>query len=139
MRVGVNSGLAVVTQIHGESGSATAVGDTVNLASRLQTLAKPGTVYLSEATQRFVQGLVETTFAGEHAIKGKATSQKVYRLEAIRRGAARFDAALDRGLSDYIGRAREMESLERAFSDGQAALRVIDIVADPGIGKSRLL
>ncbi|MGA2792721.1 MAG: adenylate/guanylate cyclase domain-containing protein, partial [Roseiarcus sp.] len=67
MRIGVNSGLAVVTQIRGESGLATALGDTVNLASRLQTLAEPGTVYLSEATQRLVQGLVETTFAGERA------------------------------------------------------------------------
>jgi class 3 adenylate cyclase len=139
MRVGVNSGLAVITQIQGESSPATAVGDTVNLASRLQMLAEPGTVYLSEGTQRLVRGLVETTFAGEHAIKGKATSQKVYRLEAIRRGAARFDAAVDRGLSAYIGREREMETLERALSDGPAALRVIDIVADPGIGKSRLL
>src|ERR1700677_4729144 len=51
MRIGVNSGLAVVTQIRGESAAMTALGDTVNLASRLQTLAQPGTVYLSEATQ----------------------------------------------------------------------------------------
>src|SRR3984885_3668466 len=51
MRIGVNSGLAVVTQIRGESAAMTALGDTVNLASRLQTLAEPGTVYLSEATQ----------------------------------------------------------------------------------------
>ena len=64
----------------------TALGDTVNLASRLQALAEPGTVYLSEATQRLVQGLVETTFAGAHAIKGKAEPQKVYRLDSIRSG-----------------------------------------------------
>ena len=76
MRVGVNSGLVVVTQIRGESGPLTALGDTVNLASRLQTLAGPGTVYLSEATQRLVQGLVETTFVGAHVIKGKAEPQK---------------------------------------------------------------
>ena len=88
MRIGINSRLAVVAQIRGESGPATALGDTVNLAARLQTLAEPGTVYLSEATHRLVQGLVETTFAGEHAVKGKAKQQKVYRLEAIRRGGA---------------------------------------------------
>jgi class 3 adenylate cyclase len=52
MRVGVNSGLAVVTHIRAESGPVTALGDTVNLASRLQALAQPGTIYLSEATQR---------------------------------------------------------------------------------------
>ena len=65
-----------------ESAAMTALGDTVNVASRLQTLAEPGTVFLSEATQRLVQGLVETTFAGAHAIKGKAESQKVYRLDS---------------------------------------------------------
>ena len=79
MRIGINSGLAVVTQIRGESAAMTALGDTVNLASRLQTLAEPGTAYLSEATQRLVQGLVEATFAGVHAIKGKAEPQKVWR------------------------------------------------------------
>src|SRR6185437_13849804 len=76
MRIGVSSGLAVVTQIRSES--TTALGDTVNLASRLQTLAEPGTVYLTEATQRLVEGLVETTFAGAHALKGKAEPQNVY-------------------------------------------------------------
>ena len=76
MRIGVNSGLAVVTQINGESAAMTALGDTVNFASRLQTLAEPGTVYLSEATQRLVQGLVETTFAGAHPIKGKVEPQR---------------------------------------------------------------
>ena len=139
MRIGVNSGLAVVTQIRGESAAMTALGDTVNLASRLQTLAEPGTVYLSEATQRLVQGLVETTFAGAHAIKGKAEPQKVYRLDSIRQGATRFEAAVGRGLSAYVGRERELEILERAFAEARGELRVIDVVAEPGMGKSRLL
>ena len=71
MRIGVNSGLAVVARIRGESDPPTALGDTVNLASRLQALAEPGTVYLSETTQRLVQGLVDTTFVGDRLIKGK--------------------------------------------------------------------
>ena len=139
MRVGVNSGLAVVTQVHGETGPATAFGDTVNLASRLQALAEPGTVCLSEATQRLVQGLVETTFVGAHAIKGKTEPQKVYRLDSIRYGATRFGAAVGRGLSAYVGREREMERLEHALAEARRELRVIDIVAEPGMGKSRLL
>ena len=81
MRIGINTGLAVVTQIRGESANMTALGDTVNLASRLQTLAEPGTVLLSEATHRLVQGLVETSFTGAHSIKGKAEPQKAYRLD----------------------------------------------------------
>jgi class 3 adenylate cyclase len=139
IRIGVNSGLAVVTQISGESAAMTALGDTVNLASRLQTLAEPGTVYLSEATHALVQGLVETTFVGERAIKGKTESQKIFRLDSLRVGATRFGAAVERGLSTYIGREREMEVLERALAEARGQIRVIDIVAEPGMGKSRLL
>jgi class 3 adenylate cyclase len=139
MRIGVNSGLAVVTQINGESAAMTALGDTVNLASRLQTLAEPGTVYLSEATQRLVQGLVEATFAGTHPIKGKAEPQRVYRLDSVREGATRFEAAVGRGLTTFVGREREMEILERGLAEARSQLRVIDIVAEPGMGKSRLL
>jgi class 3 adenylate cyclase len=139
MRIGLNSGLAVVTQIRGEGGSATALGDTVNLASRLQTLAEPGTVYLSEATHRLVEGLVETTFAGTHAIKGKAEPQKVYRLNGLRRGATRFEAAVGRGLSAYVGRERELDVLRRALADSRGELRLIDVVAEAGMGKSRLV
>jgi class 3 adenylate cyclase/tetratricopeptide (TPR) repeat protein len=139
MRIGINSGLAVVTQIRSESDAMTALGDTVNLASRLQTLAEPGTVYLSNATQRLVQGLVETTFAGAHAIKGKAEPQKVWRLDSVRQGATRFEAAVGRGLSAYVGRAREIGILKSALAESRDGLRVIDIVAEPGMGKSRLL
>ena len=139
MRIGINTGLAVVTQIRGESANMTALGDTVNLASRLQTLAESGTVLMSEATHRLVEGLVEMSFAGEHIIKGKAEPQKVYRLEAIRRGATRFDAAVGRGLTTYVGRERELDILDRALAEARRGLRVIDIVADPGMGKSRLL
>ncbi len=139
MRIGINSGLAVVTQIRDEGGPVTALGDTVNLASRLQTLAEPGTVWLSEATQRLVQGLVDTTFVGECAIKGKAEPQKVYRLEAIRPGATRFDAAVGRGLSAYVGRERELDVLAQALAESRGQLRAIDVVAEPGMGKSRLL
>jgi class 3 adenylate cyclase len=139
VRIGVNSGLAVVTQIRGESAAMTALGDTVNLASRLQTLAEPGTVYLSEATQRLVQGLVETTFAGTRPIKGKAEPQKVYRLNSVREGATRFEASVGRGLTTFIGREREMEIVQRGLVEARSQLRVIDIVAEPGMGKSRLL
>ena len=60
---------------------------------------------MTKSTYRLVQGMVEAGFAGEHQIKGKSKSQKAYRLEAIRHGAARFDGALARGLTAYV-RAR---------------------------------
>ena len=139
MRIGINTGLAVVAQIRGGSANMTALGDTVNLASRLQTLAEPGTVLVSEATNRLVQGLVATSFAGAHAIKGKAEPQTVYRLDFIRQGATRFEAAVGRGLSAYAGRERELEILERGLAKARSQLHVVDIMAEPGMGKSRLL
>ena len=65
----------------------TVLGDTVNFAARLQALAEPGSVFISEATHRLVQGMVEATFVGEHQIKGKSEPQKTYRLDAVRHGA----------------------------------------------------
>jgi class 3 adenylate cyclase len=138
MRIGINSGPAVVAQIGDAPGPAT-LGDTVNVASRLQTLAEPGTIYLSEATQRLVQGLVETTLAGLKPIKGKQELQNVYRLDGLRRGATRFDAAVTRGLNAYVGRRRELDFLQHALTEARGTLRVIDVVAEPGMGKSRLL
>lgn len=139
MRVGINTGLAVVTQVRTESTSATALGDTVNLASRLQSIAEPGTTVLSEATHRLVQGLVETSFVGVYEIKGKTEPQKIYRLDGLRHGATRFTAALGRGLSTYVGREQELEVLERCLREAQTRRQVIDVEAEPGMGKSRLL
>jgi class 3 adenylate cyclase len=139
MRIGINSGLAVVTHIRGDGSALTAVGDTVNLASRLQALAEPGAVLLSEATHALVEGLVEARFVGPQAVKGKAEPQKLYSLEAIRPGATRFKAALGRGLTPHVGRERESAVLERGLVEAGERLRVIDVVAEPGMGKSRLL
>ena len=110
MRIGLNSGLAVVTQVRAET---TAIGDTVNLASRLQSLASPGTTALSESTFRRVQGLVNVEFVGAHAIKGKADPQRVYRLDGILPDATRFKAAISSGLGQFVGRALELTTLDR--------------------------
>jgi len=140
LRSGLNTGVAVVGRVQeGVESGATVLGDTVNLAARLQTLAEPDSVFLSEATLRSVQGMVETSFAGEHAIKGRSQLQRVYRLDALRRGATRFEAAVSRGLSPFVGREHELEVLERGLNEARSDLCVIDLVAEPGMGKSRLL
>ena len=139
MRIGVNSGLAVVARIFSQDAAVTALGDTVNLASRLQKLAEPGTVYLSESTRRLVEGQAETVFAGEFDIKGKSEPQKVYRLDSVRPGATRFETSVFRGLSAYVGRERELQLLERSLADARQKVCIIDVVAEPGMGKSRLL
>ena len=66
----------------GADAGVTVLGDTVNFAARLQALAEPDSVFMSEATHRLVQGMVDASFAGEHTIKGKSEPQKVYRLDA---------------------------------------------------------
>ena len=140
LRIGINTGPAVVAKVpSGHSTTVTALGDTVNLASRLQALARPEGVLLSEATERLVQGLTKTEAAGEHEIKGKSERQRVFHLFGLREGASRFDAALSRGLTSYVGRSRELETLDRRLGESSAGLRVVDVVGEPGIGKSRLL
>ena len=140
LRIGLNSGPAVVGKVQGGSDSGvTVLGDTVNVAARLQALADPGSTAMSEATHRLVEGLVEARFAGEHQIKGKSEAQKTYRLDGVRERATRFDAKIQRGLTRYVGRDRELEKLERGFDAIGAGIQVFDIVGEPGIGKSRLV
>ena len=140
IRIGLNTGTAVVGQVHsGANAGVTVLGDAVNFAARLQAKAQPNSILISEATYRLVQGMVETSFTGEHSIKGKSGAQKIYRLDAIRQGVTRFEAAVSWGLSAFVGRERELELLDRALAEARSELRVIDIAAEPGIGKSRLL
>jgi class 3 adenylate cyclase len=102
MRIGLNTGSVVVGQVQeGASAGVIVLGDTVNFAARLQSLAAPSSVFLCEATHRLLQGLVEASLAGEHTIKGKTEPQKVYRLDAIRHGATRFEAAVSRGSQHF--------------------------------------
>ena len=140
LRIGLNSGPAVVGKVQGgPDAGVTVLGDTVNVAARLQSLTEPGSAVMSEATHRQVEGLVEASFVGEHQIKGKSDAQKAYRLDGVRERATRFDAKVQRGLTRYVGRDRELEKLERGFDANGAGLQVFDIVGEPGIGKSRLV
>ena len=140
LRIGLNTGAAVVGKVEDSADAGvTVLGDTVNFAARVQSLAEPNSVLISEATHRLVHGLIDESFAGEHLIKGKAEPQKVYRLDGIRQGATRFETAVNRGLTTFVGREDELEVLERALEDASSQLRVINVVAEPGIGKSRLL
>jgi class 3 adenylate cyclase/tetratricopeptide (TPR) repeat protein len=140
LRIGLNSGPAVVGKVQGGADAdVTVLGDTVNVAARLQALAEPGSAIMSDAMHRPVEGLVEAGFVGEHQIRGKSDAQKAYRLDRIHERATRFDFKVQRGLTRYVGRQREMETLERAFRAIGDGIQVFDIVGEPGIGKSRLV
>src|SRR5277367_919020 len=105
LRIGLTTGPVVLGAVDsGESTGVTAHGDVVNLAARLQAEAAPGTVVMSDAMLRQVEGMIEAEPAGIFNFKGKTEQQQIHRLLAIKDHASRFDRAVARGLTSYIGR-----------------------------------
>jgi class 3 adenylate cyclase/tetratricopeptide (TPR) repeat protein len=141
IRVGLNSGEVVVRTIGNDLYMEyTAVGQTAHVAARMEQLAEPGTILMSEATHRLAEDYVDSTFVGEREVKGLAAPQPVYCLEEVKPGGARFDAALRRGLTPFVGRQRELQILEQCCHRAtQGALGVVHLVGEAGIGKSRLV
>lgn len=139
VRMGVNTGLVVVGKIGDNLRmDYTAIGDTTNVAARLESLAASGEILISETTWERVRDLVEARPRGPLLLKGKAEPVTVHAVTSMRRATAA--PHLGRRLTPFVGRARELgdllETLEHAeASQGQA----VGIVAEPGMGKSRLL
>ena len=140
-RVGLHTGPVVVGTISDDLVmDYSAVGDTANLAARLEGLAEPGTVYLSEATWREVRDYIDCEALGERTVKGKAEGVRVFRAVAPREVRSRIDAAAARGLSPFVGRATEIDHLRALFEEVRGGRgRAVLLTGPPGIGKSRLL
>lgn len=139
MRVGISSGVAVMALAKGEDTALSAVGTVVNLASRVQALAAEGETLICDATRRQVEWQTDLSFDGEHAIKGVGRPQKLWRLRAVRSAATRFDASVARGLSPLVGRDAELAVLTGALARAVSGRQLVDLVGEPGIGKSRLV
>ena len=141
MRIGIHTGPVVVGTLGNDLRvDFKAVGDTVNLASRMQALAAPGTTYVTEATFRLTEGLFRCEALGSKAIKGKEDPVNVYQVITSSTRRTRFEVSAERGLTPFVGRERELELLLDGFERAKAGRgQAFSIVAEAGIGKTRLL
>jgi class 3 adenylate cyclase len=141
VRQGLNSGLVVVGSIGSDLRmDYTAVGDTTNVAARLQQAAEPGQILIAALTQRLAGDYFSTRALGELTLKGKTEPVRAWAVESAREGRTRLEAGIERGLTPLVGREREMTALAAAFAQARTGQgQVVFIVGEPGIGKSRLL
>src|SRR5262249_4194962 len=116
------------------------VGETPNIAARLQGLAEPNTVLISEATHRLVQGLFECHARGPQALKGVSAPVAVYRVLRESEAHSRVEAAVGTGLTPVVGREEERGLLHRRWEQAKAGEgQVVLLSGEAGIGKSRLV
>jgi class 3 adenylate cyclase/predicted ATPase len=140
-RVGIATGLVVVGDLIGE-GSAqeqSVVGETPNLAARLQALAEPQTVVIAAGTRRLLGGLFEYRDLGAVEVKGIAAPVPAWRVLRPSDVASRFEALRGSALTPLIGRDEEIDLLLRRWARAKTGEgQVVLISGEPGIGKSRL-
>jgi class 3 adenylate cyclase/tetratricopeptide (TPR) repeat protein len=141
MRIGLNSGLVVVGHLGDDHRmDYTALGDTVNLAARLEQVAEPGEIYASESTRRQAGDGFKWIDMGRRPVRGKSAPVPVHRLAARGRAHARSRLPERAGLTPLVGRGDELAVLTDAWeSVVEGGGRVVSIVGEAGLGKSRLL
>jgi class 3 adenylate cyclase/predicted ATPase len=142
VRIGIATGLVVAGEflLPGTSSEHEIVGDTPHLAARLQTLAEPGTLVVSQETRKQIGGIFSSNHLGEVTLKGFASPIHVWRIYGESKAQSRFKALHTVPLSPMVGRDEELGFLLRRWK--QASLgegRLAWISGDAGIGKSRLV
>ncbi len=140
-RIGANTGEVVVRSIHTDEGHAeyTPIGHTTNLASRMQVVAPTGSIAISEATRKLVEGYFLLKALGPALVKGLAEPVNVYEVTGLGPLRTRLQRAAGRGLTRFVGREAELAQMRRALElarEGHG--QVVAAMGDPGVGKSRL-
>jgi class 3 adenylate cyclase len=141
IRVGLNSGEVVVRAIGNDLHmDYSAVGETTHLAARMEQLATPGSIRLTAATLRLVEGLVQVNALGPVPVKGLAEPVEIFELFGATGTQRRVQAAVARGLTRFVGRQTEMATLTDALARAGAGHgQVVALVGEAGVGKSRLV
>ena len=141
MRIGLNSGPVIVGSIGDDLRmDYTAVGDTTNLASRMENMARPGTILGTGNIYKLARDFFEFEPLGEVRVKGKEGFQEAYELKKATEVETRIGASAAKGLTKFVGRTRESRVLKEAFEQARSGKgQVVAIVGEAGVGKSRLL
>ena len=140
VRIGIATGLVVIGEPigTGDSRQQTAVGETPNLAARLQSLAGPGEVVIDAATRQQIGGLFACRDLGAIELKGLPAAVPAWQVLLENRTLGQFEA-LRSGATPLVGRDEEMELLIRRWAQAKTGTgRVVLVSAEPGVGKSRL-
>jgi class 3 adenylate cyclase/tetratricopeptide (TPR) repeat protein len=141
IRVGLNSGEVVVRSIGSDLRmDYTAVGQTTHLAARMEQVAAPGSILVAPDTLRLVEGYVQVRGLGRTAVKGLSEPVDVYELLGAGPVRSRLQALAARGLSKFVGRNAELETLRQTLAQAGAGHgQIVALVGEPGVGKSRLV
>src|SRR5216683_3167881 len=141
IRVGVNTGEVVVRSIATGATQVeyTPIGHTTNLASRLQSIARTGSIVASDATRKFCEGYFALKSVGPTRVKGVSEPVNVYEVVGLGPLRTRLQRSAGRGLTKFVGREREIDALKHAAEQAKAGRgQIVAAVAEPGVGKSRL-
>ncbi|GGO81630.1 adenylate/guanylate cyclase domain-containing protein [Marinobacterium nitratireducens] len=141
IRVGIHTGEVLVRSI--ETCDLRAdyepIGQSIHLASRMEGIATPGSIVVSEATYRLAEGYFEFKTLGAIPVKGVAQPLEVYEVTGVGPLRTRLQVSAQRGLAPFVGRQPELEALSRALARSRRSHgQVLGVVGEPGVGKSRL-
>ena len=139
--MGIHTGLVVVGTVGGSVRQEhLALGETPNIAARLQGLAEPNTVVVSGVTCRLVQGYFAYETLGEQTLQGVAAPTEAYRIVEAHRTQSHFDVVVTRGLTPLVGRTHELALLRERWEQAKDGYgQVVLLSGEAGIGKSRLV
>jgi class 3 adenylate cyclase/tetratricopeptide (TPR) repeat protein len=141
VRIGIHTGLVVVGEVGGGAKrEQLALGETPNIAARVQSQAAPSEVVVSATTLRLLHGVFAIEDLGPQALKGISTPMALYRVVGESAAQSRFEVAVGIGLTPLVGREEELSFLQRRWTQAKdGAGQVVLLSGEPGIGKSRLV